>query len=892
MSFLSRLFALLCCVQLAQAESVPAGQLPDTIVPTHYTLSLKVAPDKPSFSGMARIKVESIASLQHFYLHGQDLTVRTVTVETADGQRIAASAETTSEVGVLKISLQQTLAAGKHVLVFAYDAPFNGNLQGLYRVKDGDAWYAFTQMESIYARYAFPSFDEPRFKTTFDLTLEIPSALTAIANTPETKTLRLANGWKRISFMTSKPMPTYLWAIAVGDFDVVTWRDLPATELRDFAIPFRGIATKGKGEKLQYALANTQPIMESLEEYFQIPYPYRKLDILAVPDFAAGAMENPGAITYREQLLLMDEASSIAQKRSYKSVHAHELAHQWFGNLVTPQWWNDIWLNEAFATWMAATALERRFPGEQWARQQIGKSKWAMQKDSIPSARKVRNPIKSNGDIITAFDGITYSKGGGVLSMMEHYMGAERFRQGVQNFMQQYAWKNADAINFFEAVAAAMPEKQREATLQAFRDFVEQAGVPMLQVSERCENGRTVLNVAQSRYAPLGTSYKEKTTWHIPFCARYGVNGETQEQCQILGEAENTVSLKLAQCADWVMPNARAAGYYRFALDNAQWRKLLKNLSALDAQEANAVIDSMQAAFDSGELSVDDMLALIPATLDAESWELAVSGTKVWNKLLMHAKPQQKAALRQLAADSFREKVASLGLDNDTDLDKKSALDAAEMRRRLMYFQALRSEDPELRKALAEKAAAYVGYKGDGKLHDDALQPALRATAMVVAVQAYGDDFIALLNKHLQAANDGTLRMRLLYAIASSEDPEHAKAVLARLDDDDLRDNEKIQLLYILSDSEALDGVFWPWLESNFDQLINDLPKNFQSSTPYLISESCHKDAAKRLQRLIEPRLDALIGAETNYAKAQEFLQQCYAQRTQLRPQIDQLLDK
>jgi alanyl aminopeptidase len=879
-------------VQLAQAETVPGGQLPDTIVPEHYALHLKVAPAKPRFEGVATINVKVSEALKHFYLHGQDLDVKSVEVLTADGRALAAKATETSEVGVLKISLDTELTAGSHRLIFHYDAPFNGNLQGLYRVKDGEAWYAFTQMESIYARYAFPSFDEPRFKTTFDLTLEVPSELTAIANTPETKTLKLANGWKRVSSMTSKPMPTYLWAIAVGECDVVSWDDIPATELRDFAIPFRGIATKGKGDKLEYALKNTQAIMESLEDYFQIPYPYRKLDILAVPDFAAGAMENIGAITYREQLLLLDEESSIAQKRSYKSVHAHELAHQWFGNLVTPVWWNDIWLNEAFATWMAATALERRFPGEQWARQQIGRSKWAMQQDSIPSARKVRNPINSNGDIITAFDGITYSKGGGVLSMMEHYMGAERFRKGVQMFMQQYAWGNADAINFFEAVASAMPEKERAATLAAFRNFVEQAGVPQLRISESCKDEKTVLTIAQSRYAPLGTKYEEDFKWNIPFCARYMAGGELQTQCQILNDAKSEVTLEATQCADWVMPNARAAGYYRFALDNKEWRKLLENMSALDAPEANAVMDSMQAAFDIGELSVDDMLALIPATLAADSWELAVSGTKVLNKLMLHAKAQQKPALRALAADIYRDKVEALGLGSDTELDKKNALDASEMRRRLVYFQAMMSEEPALRKALAEKAAAYVGYKKDGKLHDEALQPALRGTAMAVAAQDYGVEFVELLNKHLNEANDGTLRMRLLFAIASSKDETQAKATMARIQSEELRDNEKIQLLYVLADIEELDAVFWPWFKNNFEQLVQDLPVGFHSRMPYLLSDSCREGAAQRLESLIKPRLKDLMGAETNYDKAQEFLQQCYAQREKLRPQIDKLLDK
>lgn len=876
----------------AYSDKVPSGQLPDNVRPLHYDLSLTLSPADERFSGRAIITLDVREATGTFYLHGQDLTINEVSVSNDAGAVINATAKETSEVGVLKVDTAETLNKGQYRISFEYDAPFNGNLQGLYRVKDGDAWYAFTQMESIYARYAFPSFDEPRFKTTFDLTLEVPNDLVTIANTPETQTLRLANGFKRVNFKTSKPMPTYLWAIAVGDFDVVTYADIPVSKLRDQVIPLRGIATKGKGEKLEYALKHTQAIVEALEDYFQIAYPYRKLDILAVPDFAAGAMENPGAITYREQLLLMDESSSIAQQRSYKSVHAHELAHQWFGNLVTPVWWNDIWLNEAFATWMAATALERRWPGEQWQRQQIRASKWAMGQDSIPSARKVRNPINSNGDIITAFDGITYSKGGGVLTMMENFMGVERFRQGVQTFMRDYRWGNADAIDFFEAVTSALPESEKAGALSAFRNFVEQAGVPLLRISEQCKDNKTLLDVAQSRYTPLGTTFDDQTLWNIPFCVRYQQGTHQREQCQLLTSQQEQVVLEGEQCANWVMPNARAAGYYRFALAKEQWRVLLKNLSELDAQEANSLIDSMQAAFAVGELNVDDMLALIPATLESNSWELAVSGTKVLSELLTHAKPEQKVSIRKMAAVIYSDKVADLGVTADTPLDKSNELDAAEMRRRLLYFQALVTEDPELREVLAKRAAAYVGYKGDDKLHDDALLPALRATAMSVAVQDYGKEFVASLEKHLSQANDGTLRMRLLAAIASSKDADVAKNTMNKMHSDTLRDNEKIQLLYMLGEVEELDDQYWAWLQENFDGLITDLPVNFQSRTPYLISNSCHADAMQRLQNLIKPRLDKLAGGDSSYKKAQEFLQQCYAQRAQLQPQIDKLLDK
>ena len=284
------------------------------------------------------ISAQINSAQNHYYIHGNLLTVESVKLKTASGELIEGKYEQVDESGIAKLSFPKTIETGDVELYISYKAKFNEALEGLYRVKDGGLNYAFTQFESISARLAFPGFDEPAFKIPFDVSLTVKEGHVAIANTPVKKTTQLPNGMKRLDFMTSKPLPAYLVAFAVGEFDVVVWDDLPVTGVRNRTVPLTGLATKGKGDKLKYALENTQAILESLENYFQIPYPYLKLDIIAVPDFSAGAMENAGAITYREQLLLLDENSSQTSKRRYMMVHAHELAHQWFGNLVTPYW--------------------------------------------------------------------------------------------------------------------------------------------------------------------------------------------------------------------------------------------------------------------------------------------------------------------------------------------------------------------------------------------------------------------------------------------------------------------------------------------------------------------------------------------------------------------------
>jgi alanyl aminopeptidase len=395
-------------------DGVPLGRLPRNVMPIHYRLQLEIVPERTTFSGHTEIDLDFREKSDHFFIHGEKLRVSESTLKLADGRSIDAGYEEYNETGIVRISLPEAVL-GAATLVIDYDADFNESLEALYRVNSGGDYYAFTQFEAISARLAFPGFDEPSFKVPFDQVLIVDQAHETIAATPVVDTQLLDNGMKRVTFQTTKPLPTYLMVWAVGPLDIVEWADLPPTDVRDRAVPLRGVAARGKGKLMDYALENTEGIMTALESYFDIPYPYAKLDIIAVPDFDAGAMENPGAITYRETLLLFDDSASIRSLRRYAAVHAHELGHQWFGDLVTPIWWDDIWLNEAFATWVAAVGLEIWKPEGKWRRALGERVLKVMESDSLVNARQIRQPVLSNHGIAAAFDGITYSKGGGVI---------------------------------------------------------------------------------------------------------------------------------------------------------------------------------------------------------------------------------------------------------------------------------------------------------------------------------------------------------------------------------------------------------------------------------------------------------------------------------------------
>ena len=581
---------------------LPEGQLPDGVRPTSYRLSLEIIPERDTFSGSAMLSIELDQPARVIWMHGERLEVSSLYATHAT-TRVEGRWEQKTSDGVARVELDEPLPAGRSTLHIEYTAPFDTPLRGLYRVKAGAEVYAFTQFESISARLAFPSFDEPRFKTPFEVTLTVPADQFVAANTPVERAITLPNGLQRVSFVTTPPIPTYLLAFAVGPFDVVAGATIPPNDGRPFPIPLRGIAVKGKGASLQLALEQTAQYVEALEDYFGIPYPYRKLDLVAVPDFAAGAMENVGLITFREWLLLLDaERATEGQRRAFAYVMAHELAHQWFGNLVTMPWWDDIWLNEAFATWMGNKVVHSLHPEFRSDLASLATTHRAMNRDSLTSARSIRQPILSNHDIKNAFDMITYEKGGAVLSMFEHWMGPDTFREGIRRYLRRHRGGTATSSDLL----AALDEVSSEPVTAPFMSFLTQPGVPLLSSADAtpaCKDGTRHITFHQERYFPLGSKGDAARSWKVPLCVRH----EGGTTCGLLdGESEG---LDLPGCPSWWMPNEDGAGYFRFSLSDDDWSALRdEGYRELSDRGRIAVADSLYAEHGRGVLETAELL--------------------------------------------------------------------------------------------------------------------------------------------------------------------------------------------------------------------------------------------------------------------------------------------
>ena len=350
---------------------------------------------------------------------------------------------------------------------------------GIFRQQSGGDWYAFTQFEETDARRAFPCVDEPSAKIPWELTLRVPTTLTAVANTPMVSETPAADGMKDVKFRQTRPLPSYLVAFGVGPFEI--------KEARPFGkkhVPLRFVVPRGRGAETRYAASVTPRIVGLLEDYFGMAYPYDKLDVLPIPfTVQFGAMENVGLVTFREALVLAPtEQDRVQRRRQYALVAAHEFAHQWFGDLVTAAWWDDIWLNEAFATWMETKIIDRWAPAWGMAAERVEHRNGAAEADALVNSRVIRQPVNSDNDVKNAVDAITYSKGAAVLRMFEQWVGPETFRRGIQQYVRTHADGNATAKDFLASISQAAGRD----VAPAFNTFLDHPGVPRVQASVRC----------------------------------------------------------------------------------------------------------------------------------------------------------------------------------------------------------------------------------------------------------------------------------------------------------------------------------------------------------------------------------------------------------------------
>jgi alanyl aminopeptidase len=849
------------------SPAAPDGwrRLDRSVVPRRYTLDLSVDPTASGFSGRVSIEVELSRELDVIRMHGEDLALSSAAV-VQGGETLAARA-LPGPHGGLALLPARPLAPGPARIEIAFAGPFAPDSHGLYRARDGERWYAFTQFQPLSARRAFPCFDQPEFKTPFRVTLRVPRALLAVSSAPMVS--RVTRGEERIfDFAETEPIPTYLLALAVGEFDVVdVSRDgRPGPELRI-------LTPAGRGRLARFAAGRTPPILDWLSDWFGQPLPFAKLDQLAVPEFAFGAMENVGLVTYRESRLLVDPAHATLRDRMWSEITiAHELSHMWFGNWVTPAWWDDLWLSESFASWMETKVTDALRPELEAGLEAAAHVQYVMYLDSKRDARAVRSPVETGGDVYNAFDGITYGKGSAVLRMVESWIGEAAFREAVRSYLSEHAFGSGGTGELL----AALDRQSAQPVSRVVRGFVDRPGTPLVEAELRCDGSGlwpATLTLAQRRYLPAGRTEPGAEPWTVPVCVRWaspGGNGHgasaeaaPRRACFLLEQARQEFRIPAEHCPAWLHPNAGEAGYYRWSLPEPALDALVRErLPSLDVRERLALPGGLRALLEAGEIGVvaylEGLLAL-SADPHRRMAEALAPGIQSLARIVEEAEAEDFARFVRRALSPYLERI---GLAPRAGEPR----DAPLLRARLLPVLADAGRDAAIRERAGQAADDFLA--GDASAFD---AEELRVLLPVASWQADAAHWERL-RAALDASESPALRQTVLSALGSFDDPALAVRSLELVRDGALRPTDWAALSGALRRA-ALPGV-WAWLRRNHDALAARLGPLATARLPALASGFCSLAERDEVEAFFGGTAP-VPGRDRNLALALEDVERC-----------------
>jgi alanyl aminopeptidase len=854
----------------------PTLRLPSTAEPTGYAVDLAIDPGKDTFRGSADIEIRIKEKTGLLWLNASDLAIAKVSAN-AGGRAVGVRAVPGGE-NFVGFAFDRPLAPGGVKLHVEYTGKVDEtSTQGVFRQKDGADWYVFTQFETTDARRAFPCFDEPSFKVRWQLTLRIPSGTTAVSNTPIEVESAGSDGARVVRFKRTEPLPSYLVAFGVGPFEYLDAGTAGAKKT-----PIRIVTPRGKASQGRYAAQTTGPLLERLEAYFGIPYPYEKLDQLAIPQTVTfSAMENAGLITWSERVLLAPpDEETIRFQRGQASINAHEMAHQWFGDLVTLAWWDDVWLNESFATWMADRTIIEWKP--EWAEDvsRVVASSNVMFDDTLVSARKIRQEIASNDDIVNAFDRISYQKGAAVLTMFEAWTGPEKFRAGVYDYLEAHRFGNATVKEFLQAIESVT----RPGVAAAFSTFLDQPGVPVIAVSLDCAGGAARLSLSQQRLLPIGSTGAAGQIWRVPICARAGSGGKDARACSLLTEAKGSMPSPGGACPAWLLANDGELGYYRALYKGDLLPKLLAVADKeLTVAERIGVIRDVNALAQAGALSMSDALALVPRFSGGPSREIVESTIRIASDIKEHlVPPDRKPNYARFVSKMYGERARALGFTGKPGEDDDTRL----LRYGLVGFVAREADEPGLQAEAKRLALKWLDDRA-------AVNPDLIGQVLEVAAR-YGDR--ALFDRFRAAAKTAPERrdrVRLYAALGSFVEPALLKEAFALNLDPSLDFRETVYTFYSALDTDPGRAALWDFVKTNFDAIVARMPRETTGwAITYMASGFCDAAHERDAKTFLGGRVEKLPGGPRNLAQTLESIQLCIASRTAQEPGVREFLSE
>ena len=817
----------------AQAETSETYRLPGGIEPSFQQITLQLDPGQADYSGSTTIELTLTKRVAQIGFYQSELVLNSVRLKSSEGVRVLSTES--AEYEITWAADGQPIEAGEYVLEIDFGGKLGTNALGMYRTTYEGNHYIYTQFEAMHARKAFPSFDEPAFKIPYQLTIDAPAEQVVVANTP-VEDIKVSGDRKTVRFARTRPMPSYLIAYAIGPMD--------ATPIAGLSVPGTIYSPKGQGGKAGFAIRHTGPVLKALEDYFGQPYPYKKLDFIAVPDYAFGAMENVGLVTYRAELLLRGDESRGAQAATTISVIAHELAHMWYGNLVTMAWWNDLWLNEAFATWMAQRVMDSLYP--QYLTHLSLPQDGAFTADGRTTAKAIRRDVRDEAEVLDGI-GLNYAKGHSILSMIEEFIGPEPMQQGIRDYMQRFAWKNTVDDDLWSALGKASKQDIKAVA----GDYLAQPGYAIVSFAAQGM-------VSQKRYHSYGQEAPE-LEWEIPLNVKYKMDDKVQQASFMLTEKQS--AMPAISEAQWIFPDSGGSGYYRWQVAPEHVLALLDDIGELNGREKIALLSNSRALLDAGEASVADHFRVLEAVSKDEN-------PIVFLSVLEEAKVIGETIIDQQTLPMFSNYVERMmtpwfkriGLETRPD-DSEAVI---RLRPRLLRTLGQFSDNAEVIAAAADLARQYL--KQEGEVDSNLAVEALRVTAI------HGDDRVA--TEYLDAyersedANFKTVLLRTMYFT----EPVTTKRILDFTQSDLVSSGDSLGPIYFLFYANKVHAPLYDWLDQNFDAVLEKAPDNSRMFLPQVTGGSCDLDNLELTLAFYQDR-DQMF--KVSLAKAEEDARNC-----------------
>jgi puromycin-sensitive aminopeptidase len=784
----------------ADADVVPPYRLPRTVIPRAYRIELVPDLGSARFSGEVEIHVTVQEPTEAVVLNAAELEIgrAELVAEGAPGPRSPVSIELDPEEERATLTFDAPLERGEATLRLAFDGILNDKLHGFYRSTFTDEAgtehvIATTQMESTDARRAFPCFDEPDLKATFDVSLVVDESLAAFSNGAVVEDTTMAGGTRRVRFARTMVMSTYLVAFVVGP--------LEATEPLDVdGVPLRIVHPPGKGHLTDYALEVGAHALRFFGEYFGLPYPADKLDLVAIPDFAFGAMENLGCVTFRESVLLIDPAQAArVELERVADVVCHEIAHMWFGDLVTMRWWNGIWLNEAFATFMEVLAVDAFRPEwQRWVSFGVEREA-AMAVDGLHATRPVEFPVGRPEEAQGMFDVLTYQKGGSVLRMLEQFLGADVFREGIHDYLHTHAHGNTETADLWDA----LERSSGRAVRSIMTTWIDQGGYPLVRVGADGSLGQSPFSYRDGPGGAIGSR------WQVPILARDLEHHEASPEALLLEDPTSSAGGVAGR-----LVNAGGSGYYRVAYPTATLEKLATASAELAPLERYNLVSDTWATALAGQAPLADLLRIARAMADRGEddpsvWSVVIGALGLFDRVVPDVdRPTLAGATRSLLGPL----ESALGWEPRTDDGERTPALRASVLRTLGTIGDDRATKAEAAKRFAATPST--------ALHPDTESAVLE----IVGSTGGADEFEAFLEHYRHPANPQQ-EMRYLYALAAFEDSALAARTFELAVTEVRTQNAPFLLQALLANRVTGPGI-WTRVTEQWDTLIERFPAN------------------------------------------------------------------